>query len=109
MSPYNVFNLYDTFEFLDKHDMISSIDLRNCYSPKQLNIAYLPDNVKEDIIKESKFYNDYHKEFVDKILNSWTYREDIVKEFIEYTKFLMVLDEIPEESLRIYRKCLHTI
>ena len=48
---------------------------------------------------KTQFYNDVHKEFVDKILNSGTYDKNRVEEFIEYTKYLMVLDEIPQNNL----------
>jgi hypothetical protein len=55
------------------------------------------------------FYNDTHREFVEKIFNSNIYNSTRIKEFIEYTKYLMILDEIPEESLTIYNKCMHII
>ena len=106
MQNYNVFNVFESMKWAEEHDII--LDLRNCYSPEKLNVAYLPDTIKEDIMK-TQFYNDVHKEFVDKILNSGTYDKNRVEEFIEYTKYLMVLDEIPEQSLRIYKKCLDII
>jgi hypothetical protein len=55
------------------------------------------------------FYNKTHKEFVEKIFNSDSYDENRMEEFIKYTKYLMILDEIPEDSLRIYKKCLDII
>ena len=85
------------------------LDLRNCYSPEKLNVAYLPKDVKHEIMNEMKFYNDTHLEFVKKIFNSGEYDENRIEEFVNYTKYLMTLDEIPEESLKIYRKCMDII
>ena len=107
MQPYNIFNLYDSLKWADENDII--LDLRNCYSPEKLNCAYLPDSVKNNILQESKFYNDDHHEFVWKILTSSKYNKTRVEEFINYTKQLMVYDEIPKESLRIYNQCLDII
>ena len=107
MQPYNVFNVYDSMKWADEHDII--LDLRNCYSPEKLNVAYLPNTIKNDIIQTMPFYNDTHREFVEKIFNSGTYDKNRIEEFIEYTKYLMGLDEIPEESLRIYKQCMDII
>ena len=107
MQPYNIFNVYDSMKWADENDII--LDLRNCYSPEKLNVAYLPDTIKNDIIQTMPFYNDTHKEFVEKIFNSDSYDENRMEEFIKYTKYLMLLDEIPKDSLRIYKKCLDII
>ena len=107
MQPYNIFNVYDSMKWADEHDII--LDLRNCYSPEKLNVAYLPNTIKNDIIQTMPFYNDTHREFVEKIFNSGTYDKNRIEEFIEYTKYLMGLDEIPEESLRIYKQCMDII
>lgn len=107
MQPYNIFNVYDSMKWADENDII--LDLRNCYSPEKLNVAYLPDTIKNDIIQTMPFYNDTHKEFVEKIFNSDSYDENRMEEFIKYTKYLMILDEIPEDSLKIYKKCLDII
>ena len=106
VQTYNILNIYDSMKWADENDII--LDLRNCYSPEKLNVAYLPDNVKDDIL-QMPFYNDTHREFVEKIFNSNIYNSTRIKEFIEYTKYLMILDEIPEESLTIYNKCMHII
>jgi len=107
MQPYNILNMYETLEWAEEHDII--LDMRNCYSPEKLNVAYLPDSIKNDIMQETKFYNDDHREFVEKILASAKYDESRTRDFIEYTKYLMVLDEIPSQSLEIYKKCLDII
>ena len=107
MQPYNIFNVYDSMKWADENDII--LDLRNCYSPEKLNVAYLPDTIKNDIIHSMPFYNDTHREFVEKIFNSGSYDENRMMEFIKYTKYLMILDEIPEGALRIYEKCLDII
>ena len=99
--------MYETLEWAEEHDII--LDMRNCYSPEKLNVAYLPDSIKNDIMQETKFYNDDHREFVEKILASAKYDESRTRDFIEYTKYLMVLDEIPSQSLEIYKKCLDII
>lgn len=106
MQIYNVFNVYDSMKWADENDII--LDLRNCYSPEKLNVAYLPDDIKEDI-RKGPFYNNVHEEFIEKILNSDNYDKHRMEEFMEYTKYLMVLDEIPEDALRIYKKCLDII
>ncbi len=106
MQPYNIFNVYDSMKWADENDII--LDLRNCYSPEKLNVAYLPDDIKNDIM-QMPFYNDTHREFVEKIFNSGSYDENRMMEFIKYTKYLMILDEIPEDSLRVYKKCLDII
>ena len=48
-------------------------------------------------------------DYPEKIFNSGTYDKNRIEEFIEYTKYLMVLDEIPEESLKIFKKCMDII
>tara|TARA_Y100001951_G_scaffold104618_1_gene116816 strand:- start:629 stop:1771 length:1143 start_codon:yes stop_codon:yes gene_type:complete len=106
MQTYNIFNIYDSMKWAEENDII--LDLRNCYSPEKLNVAYLPDDIKNDIM-QMPFYNDTHKEFVEKIFNSGTYDKHRIEEFVKYTKYLMILDEIPEESLRIYKQCLDII
>ena len=106
MTPYNILNMADALKWADDHDVL--LDMRNCYSPEKLNCAYLPVHIKNDIM-QGEFYNDAHHDFVWKILTSNKYDEKRVEEFVEYTKYLQVLDEIPEQALEIYNQCLDTI
>jgi len=100
MQMFNFFNVYETLEWAEKNDII--LDLRNCYSPEHLNVAYLPGRIKDDIIDNMEFYNETHKEFVIKVFESGVYDGERMDEFKSYLKYWEAIADIPDQAKEMY-------
>lgn len=104
MTPFNIFNIYDTLKYLQKYHLDERIFLTNCNVPEYLNVSFLPENIKDVIYNNIIFYDSRHEKFINSILHSEKFNIKHCKDFINYTDFLKNFFDIPEESLFIYKK-----
>ena len=93
LTNYNIFNLQDTVNFLD--DLGIEIRKTNCFVPECLSPEYLPDEIKEDLPKDS---------FIQSILNNNKYDRDHCKQFLKYTDYLQTFSRAPQDALYIYNR-----
>lgn len=106
LTNFNVYNLYETFQYLKKYELDQYILLSSCNDPNFLGIQFLPREIKDEILNEIKFFNSNHEKFIIETLNSADYNSDVCRDFIKYVRFQNFLDKIPKECLKIYKRLL---
>ena len=92
----NCFNLNKTLEYTGAENFI--VDLLT--GPDYLNVQYLPDSLKEDIVPNINKFKDYGN-IID-FMNNGSYKELIMLDFANYCHFLEERLPLPEECEIIY-------
>ncbi len=98
VTNYNVLNLYDTLEYINKFHMRERVMLTVAFEPNYLCPAYLPNKYKE-VIKKSKFYDENHEKFILDVLQKGNESEEIYAKFKQYTKYLNTFVQVPDKCL----------
>ena len=95
VSNFNILNIKDTLNYVDKLGMRDRVMLTTAFEPTYLSPSYLPNNLKDKILN-SEFYDENHKTFIQDIINKNEESYDVYKKFENYCKYLNMFIDLPK-------------
>lgn len=102
LNCFSINQILDWLNFKFDNDISSKLSYDFLDAPDYLNIKYLPDEIKNDML------SDLRHDFIQEPLNNYLLSEDVnyshLSNLIKYISFLEYRDELPIEVLNLRKK-----